>query len=81
MDLVYTNIKNAYRAAPLPHIGNSDHLTVMTPAYRPQVKQEPLALKEIRVCAAPSLQGCFECTQWHIFKVAATCEDFIDLQE
>ena len=25
LDLVYTNIKTAYRATPLPHIGSSDH--------------------------------------------------------
>lgn len=35
MDLVYTNIKKAFRAAPCPHLGTSDHLSVMLiPAYK-----------------------------------------------
>ncbi|KAK0137023.1 hypothetical protein N1851_026795 [Merluccius polli] len=29
LDLVYTSLKGAYKASPLPHIGLSDHLTVM----------------------------------------------------
>lgn len=50
LDLLYTNIKNALIAAPLPHIGSSDHLTIMLkPAYRPRVRQEPPAVKDIRV--------------------------------
>ncbi|CAG5899044.1 unnamed protein product, partial [Menidia menidia] len=36
LDLVYTNIKDTFRAAPRPHLGSSDHLSVMLiPAYRP----------------------------------------------
>ena len=31
--------------------------------------------------ALPALQDCFECTQWSIFREAATSEDLIDLQE
>ena len=27
------------------------------------------------------MPGCFECTQWHIFKDAPSCKDFTDLQE
>ena len=42
LDLVYTNIKAAYRAASLPHIGSSDHLTVtLQPAYRAKVQEHP----------------------------------------
>ncbi len=34
LDRVYTNIKHAYRAIPLPHLGQSDHLSLLlTPAY------------------------------------------------
>ena len=41
LDLVYTSHKGAYKASPLPHIGLSDHITVMLmPAYRPRVKVE-----------------------------------------
>lgn len=36
LDLVYMNIKHSYKAAILPHFGNSDHLAVI-PAYKPRV--------------------------------------------
>lgn len=85
LDHLYTNIKNAYIAAPLPHIGSSDHLTILLkPAYRSRVRQEPPVVKDIRVWpqeAIPSLQGCFECTQWSIFKEAATSGDCVNLEE
>lgn len=29
LDLVYTNIHAAYKAAPCPHLGGSDHISVM----------------------------------------------------
>lgn len=36
LDLFYSNIKEAFKAAPRPHLGPSDHLSVMLiPAYRP----------------------------------------------
>ncbi len=41
-------------------------------------------MKEIRVWpqeAISSLQGCFECTQWSIFRDAATSGDCINLEE
>lgn len=33
-DQLYSNIKNAYRAVPLPHLGMSDHISFI-PAYIP----------------------------------------------
>ncbi len=39
LDFVYTTQRGAYNALPLPHLGASDHITVMLmPAYRPLVK-------------------------------------------
>lgn len=36
LDRVYTNIKHAYRAIPLPHLGQPDHFSMLlTPAYTP----------------------------------------------
>ncbi|XP_053532800.1 multivesicular body subunit 12Ba isoform X1 [Ictalurus punctatus] len=36
LDHVYSNIKHAYRAIPLPHLGQSDHLSLLlSPAYTP----------------------------------------------
>ncbi len=39
LDFVYTTEKNAYKAVPRPHLGQSDHISVMLiPAYRPLLK-------------------------------------------
>ncbi len=39
LDFVYTTVKNAYNAVPRPHLGYSDHISVMLiPAYRPLLK-------------------------------------------
>ncbi len=39
LDFVYTTVKNAYKAVPRPHLGYSDHISVMLiPAYRPLLK-------------------------------------------
>ncbi len=39
LDFVYTTEKNAYKAVPRPHLGYSDHISVMLiPAYRPRFK-------------------------------------------
>ena len=85
LDLVYTNVKNAYKAAPLPHVGNSDHNAVMLiPAYRPRVKRDRPVVREVRMWpqeATPALQDCFETTQWGIFREAATHGNVTDLQE
>lgn len=44
LDHVYSNIRHAYKATPFPHLGLSDHLSlILTPAYTPPtaVKQSP----------------------------------------
>ncbi|KAK0147812.1 hypothetical protein N1851_012502 [Merluccius polli] len=47
LDLVYTTLRGAYKASPLPHLGASDHTTVMLmPAYRPKVKVTRLVQKQ-----------------------------------
>ncbi len=36
LDFVYTTVKHAYKPNPAPHLGYSDHISVMLiPAYRP----------------------------------------------
>ena len=48
LDLVYTNIKKAFRAAPHTHLGSSDHLSVMLiPAYQPLLTREKPAVKKV----------------------------------
>ncbi|KAI3352197.1 hypothetical protein L3Q82_005161 [Scortum barcoo] len=46
LDRVYTNKRDAYRAVPHPHLGFSDHISIMLlPAYR------PLVMAHIKDCA------------------------------
>ncbi|KAI5610007.1 gastrula zinc finger protein XlCGF28.1-like [Silurus asotus] len=85
LDVVYTNIRGAYRAKPRPHLGYSDHISVMLiPAYRPLSRRSRPAQKQVRTWPAKSmsaLQDCFECTDWDMFREAATNGEFINLEE
>ncbi len=82
---VYTTVKNAYKAEPHPHLGYSDHISVMlTPAYRPLLKLAKPVQKQITVWpdnATSALQDCFQDTDWNMFKEAATYNNHTDLQE
>ncbi|KAK3507012.1 hypothetical protein QTP70_000565 [Hemibagrus guttatus] len=85
LDLVYTNIPGAYRAEPCHHLGYSDHISVMLiPAYRPLIRHSKPVLKLVKTWpegAIPALQDCFECTDWDMFREAATNGDTTDLEE
>ena len=85
LDNVYTTNKGAYKALPLPHLGASDHTTViLMPAYRPLVKVTKPAKKTIRVWpegSSEALQDCFSTTDWSMFRQAATHNNTVDLQE
>ncbi|KAM4612748.1 LOW QUALITY PROTEIN: contactin-4 [Polymixia lowei] len=85
LDLVYTSQRRAYKAFPLPHLGASDHITVMLiPAYRPLVKVTKPVRKQVRVWpegSSEALQDCFNTTDWDVFKQAATHDNTTDLQE
>ncbi|KAK0147722.1 hypothetical protein N1851_012574 [Merluccius polli] len=85
LDMVYTSLKGAYKASPLPHIGLSDHLTVMLmPAYRPRVRMEKPVRKVITVWPEGSrsaLKDCLAITDWDMFKQAATNNNHIDNEE
>ncbi|XP_061923229.1 uncharacterized protein LOC133663056 [Entelurus aequoreus] len=76
LDLVHSNIKQAYKAAPRPHLGSSDHLSVMLiPAFKPMLIRKPATVKQVRTWperAMSALQDCFETTDWDMFKAAAT---------
>lgn len=75
--LVYTNIQHAYKASPLPHNGQSDHISILfTPVYRPINKRIRPTFKEVKTWpegAKPVLQDCFECTDWDMFREANHC--------
>lgn len=64
LDMAYTNIKDAYRAAPRPHLGSSDHVSVMLiPAYKPLLIKEKPTIRQVRTWsegAMEGLQDCFE---------------------
>ncbi|KAI5611074.1 gastrula zinc finger protein XlCGF28.1-like [Silurus asotus] len=85
LDLIYTNIPGAYRAEPCPHLGLSDHCSVMLiPAYRPLVRRSKPVLKQVKTWpegATSALQDCFECTDWYMFREAATNGDSINLEK
>ncbi len=85
LDFVYTTVKNAFKAVPRPHLGYSDHISVMLiPAYRPLLKLAKPVQKLITIWpenATSTLQDCFQCTDWNMFKEAATNNNHTDLQE
>ncbi len=85
LDFAYTTQRGAYKTLPLPHLGASDHITVMLmPAYRPLVKIIKPIHKQIQVWPEGSLealQDCFDTTDWNMFKQAATYNNTADLQE
>lgn len=72
LDKVYTNIKLGYRARPLPHLGQSDHLSLLLiPAYAPIKKTAPTITKTVAIWpegATQQLQDCFDRTDWGVFE-------------
>ncbi|KAK3508958.1 hypothetical protein QTP70_015369, partial [Hemibagrus guttatus] len=85
LDLVYTNIPGAYRAEPRPHLGYSDHISVMLIlAYGSLVRRSKPVLKLVKTWpegVISALQDCFECTDWDMFREAAPNGDSINLEE
>ncbi|KAK0137703.1 hypothetical protein N1851_026097 [Merluccius polli] len=71
LDHVYTNIKHAYRAIPLPHLGQSDHLSLMlSPAFTPLRRRARPTTKTVTTWpgdAHSKLQDCFTQTDWDLF--------------
>ena len=86
LDLVYSNTAEAYKAIPQPHIGLSDHKSVLlVPTYKPRLIRTRATQSHIRVWpdgAVSALQDCFKCTNWEIFKTAASQgEHHINIEE
>lgn len=79
LDHVYSNIRGAYRAAPRPHFGHSDHISLfLYPAYRQRLKQAHPVIKQVKLWTPETesaLQDCFALTDWDVFEAAATLED------
>ena len=50
LDRVYTNKRDAYKAFPHPHLGFSNHISIMlVPAYRPLLRHHTPAQRTITV--------------------------------
>ena len=85
LDLVYTTIPGVYWAEPRPHLGYSDHISVkLIPAYRLLVRCSRPANRQVKTWpegAISALQDCFECTDWQMFREAATTNSSTDLED
>ena len=81
----YTTMKDAFGAAPSPHLGSSDHLSVvLIPAYKPLLVRGKPTVRQVRVWSEGTMeaqQDCFECTDWDMFKAAATYNNHINIDE
>lgn len=72
LDKTYSNVKQGFRAIQLPHLGQSDHMSLfLIPAYTPIRKRIPTTVKTIRTWPADAslqLQDCFKSTNWDVFE-------------
>jgi len=82
LDHVYTNVAEAYKAIPLPHLGQSDHLSLfLLPKYTPLIKHENPRVKTVKVWpegAESTLQHQFHHTDWSMFSIQATLDSRTD---
>lgn len=79
MDHVYTNVTGAYKVTPLPHLGQSDHLSLfLLPKYTPVIKRVKPTTKAVNWMedADFTLQQQFQHTDWNVF----TADAIIDSQ-
>lgn len=85
MDKVYTKMCDVYKAAVHPHIISLDKTTVlMWPSYTSLLKCTRPARRTIRLWLSgvvSALQDCFEYTDLHMFKDAATHDGCVNLDE
>ena len=69
IDLLYANVRDAYRATPLPPLGKSDHnLVHLQPLYIPLVQRQPVTTRTIRRSPEMeiALRDCFDTTVWDV---------------
>lgn len=70
LEHVYNNIKQAYKTTPLPHAGQSDHLSLLfIPVYIFLRNQTPPSTRVIKTWpddAFLQLRDCFDLTAWSI---------------
>lgn len=70
IDLLYANVRDAYRATPLPPLGKSDHnLVYLQPQYTPLVQRQPVTTRSIRRWTPEkedALRDCYDTTDWDV---------------
>lgn len=79
LDHFYTSIKEAYRAEPRLHFGNSDHIAVkLVPVYSSLVKPNTPVQRDTRVWPEEVITTLQD---WLFFREDATHEVRIDMEE
>ena len=72
LDHCYSKIKSAYKSVQRSSLGNSDHsMVMMIPTYTQRAKStkpETTQITQWTQCAVETLQDCFECTDWNVFR-------------
>ncbi len=62
MDCVYSNIPKGYRASPLAHLGQSDHLSLfLIPTYRPIMKKQKPTTRTVKKWPADASLQLLDC--------------------
>ncbi|KAK7484239.1 hypothetical protein BaRGS_00024488 [Batillaria attramentaria] len=83
LDLCYGSVARAYKSFAMPPLGSADHNAVLlVPSYKTVLKRGNVRTKCVRRWsdeAIARLQGCFESTDWDVFK--ETCTDLDDLTD
>ena len=65
IDLLYADVRDAYRATPLPPLGKSDHnLVHLQPLYTPLVQKQPVTTRTPEMESA--LRDCYNTTVWDV---------------
>lgn len=71
---VYSSITDAYKASPPPHLGQSDHISLLlTPVYRPLINRVRPSIRTVQIWpegALSQLQDCLKSTEGSIFSTA-----------
>ena len=70
IDLLYLNVRDAYRATPFPPVGKSDHnLVHLQPPYIPLAQRQPITTRSIRKWSPEmesALRDCYNSTVWDV---------------
>ena len=84
LDKVYTNIPDAYKAIPLSHLGQSDHISLLLlPRYTALISRVKPTVRTVKIWpegAEAALQLVFQRTEWSLFATNATSDSQLDIE-